>query len=341
MSQLALVYESQGNQVVKSRPIPEPITGQVQVRVETAGYGLVDHKIYDYGVAFVKEYPTVLGFDAAGEVTKVGPGVDKFKVGDRVAFVGLPVSPEGVSTQDRGAFQQYALADLRLATKIPSNVDYDSAATFPANGSTAAAALYGNLEFTEPWLGGEGAYKGEKIVILGGSSSLGSFIIQMAVLSGFDVITTSSTAHVDYLKSLGATHIIDRSAPDVSAQILAAAGGPLKYVIDSVSLPATQLLGVEIVQPQGKLVLVTRAQPATTAAAEAKPISVLQRSGLYVNDGFWDSLEGYFERGVIKFNRLTVLSGGLRSWQEAFDLYRKGQVSGTKLVMRPQETKQD
>ncbi|KAJ7693302.1 chaperonin 10-like protein [Mycena rosella] len=324
MSQLALVYESQGNNVIKSRPIPEPINGHVQVRVEAAGVIPIDYKIYDdpsYGSHFIHKYPTVLGIEAAGEVTKLGPGVgNKFKVGDRVAFVANINFPEGVSNGDRGAFQQYTLADIKSTTKIPSNVNYDAASTFAGNGNTTACIMYDDLKFKEPWLGGEGAHKGEKIAILGGSSSLGSYLIQFAVLSGLEVITTSSPAHFDYLKSLGATTVIDRSASDVAAQILAAAGGPLKYVVDSISLADTQLLAVEIVQRQGQLVL------------------VLAAHGWGINERFWDSLEDYFARGVIKLNRPTVLPGGLRAWEEAFDLQRKGKVSGTKIVIRPQET---
>ncbi|KAJ7709566.1 chaperonin 10-like protein [Mycena rosella] len=295
MSQLALVYESKNNQSVQSKPIPEPVKGHIQVRIEAAAFNPLDYKIFDYGL-FVEKYPTCLGADAAGEVTKIGPDVTKFKVGDRVTFMCTPNFPNGLANDgERGAFQQYALADASLTTKIPANADYDSASSFPVAGKTAAAALYGQLKFKEPWLGGEGAYKGEKIVILGGSSSVGSYAIQLAVLSG--------------LESLSATAVIDRSAPDVAAQILAAAGGPVKYVVDSISLPPTQLLGVEILQPQGNY------------------------------EPFWNSVEGFVERGVLKFNRVVVLPGGLRAWEEGFSLHRQGKVSGTKIVMRPQETK--
>ncbi|KAJ7852426.1 hypothetical protein B0H13DRAFT_2359550 [Mycena leptocephala] len=67
-----------------------------------------------------------------------------------------------------------------------------------------------------------------------------------------EVITTSSPAHFDYLESLGAIIVIDRSAPDVAAQILAAADGPVKYVADAIFLQSTQHLGVEILRHKGK-----------------------------------------------------------------------------------------
>ncbi|KAJ7744939.1 chaperonin 10-like protein [Mycena maculata] len=339
---------AQSKQSIRSQPIPEPVKGHVQVRVEAAAFNPVDYKvllsqIYDnYPHPFVQKFPTVLGWDAAGKVTKIGPDVTNFKVGDRVAFLCMPVFDGGKTHGERGAFQQYALADIRLAAKIPGTADYDSASSFPVGGNTAAAALYSQLKFTAPWLAGEGAYKGEKIVILGGSSSVGSYAIQLAALSGFEVITTSSPAHFDYLKSLGASAVIDRSATDVAAQILAAADGPVKYVVDSISLPPTQLFGVEILQPKGSLVLVTRIQPPTKEAADAKEITLLGTvgsAGLYFSEPFWNSIKGLVERGVLKFNRPTVLPGGLRAWEEGFELHRQGKVSGTKLVIRPQETK--
>ncbi|KAJ7905843.1 chaperonin 10-like protein [Mycena olivaceomarginata] len=342
MSQLALVYESAQKQSIQSIPIPEPPAGYIQVRIEAAAINPLDQKIYDFAHRFIQKCPTVLGVDAAGEVTKIGPGVTKFNVGDRVVFTCTPNSPEGVDSGHRGAFQQFALADVRITAKIPASIDYDSASSFPVAGNTAAGALYGQLKFMEPWLGGEGAYTGQKIVILGGSSSVGSYAIQLAALGGLEVVTTSSPAHFDHLKSLGATTVIDRSAPDVAAQILVAAGGPAKYVVDCISLLPTQLLGVEILEPQGKLVLVLSAQPPTTAAAEAKGVTLLGTSGpsgAYVSEPFWDSLEKYFERGVVKFNKPTVLRGGLHAWDKGFELHRQGKVSGTKIVIRRQETK--
>ncbi|KAJ7094943.1 chaperonin 10-like protein [Mycena epipterygia] len=221
MFQFALVYSAHRKQTIQSQPIPEPSKGFVQARVEAAAFNPVDYKMYD-GLPLVQKYPAVLGGDGAGEVNKIAPGVTRFK---------------------------YALADVRITAKIPNSLENDSASSFPMNGNTAAGELYGQLKFTEPWLRGEGAYNGEKIVILGGSSSVGSFGLFSLKSPNYqlmDVITTSSPAHFDYLKSLGAIIVIDRSAPDVAAQILAAADGPVKYVVDAISLQSTQHLGYPV-----------------------------------------------------------------------------------------------
>ncbi|KAJ7172238.1 chaperonin 10-like protein [Mycena filopes] len=338
MSQLALVCESAGKQAIRSIPIPEPQEGYIQVKVEASAINPLEYKIYDYAHSFVEKYPTVLGVDAAGQVTKVGPEDSKFKVGDRVICLCTPNSAQGVGSGERGAFQQYTLADVRFTAKIPAGSDYDSAASFPVAANTAAGALYGELKLTGLWLdGGEGAYNGEKIIILGGSSSVGSYAIQMAVLSGFEVTTTASPAHSAYLKSIGATTVVDRAAPDAVDQILAATGGPVKYAVDTISSLATQLLGVEILETKGKMAVVLNPQAPAQAAADAKEVALSR--GHHYSPPFWNAVEGYLERGVLKFNRTTVLSGGLDAWAEGFDLHRKGKVSGTKIVMRPHETK--
>lgn len=152
MSQLALVYECESRflrrlyssfqrissaaqkQSIQSIPIPEPPAGYIQVRIEAAainpldqkvhrattvqGIELIDQQIYDFAHRFIQKCPTVLGVDAAGEVTKIGPGVTKFNVGDRVVFACTPNSPEGVDSGHRGAFQQFALADVRITAKV-------------------------------------------------------------------------------------------------------------------------------------------------------------------------------------------------------------------------------
>lgn len=113
---------------IKSWPIPEPVAGQVQVKLHATAVNPVDYKvsyvthtildipnqvfqIYDYGL-FITKFPTILGTDGAGEVTKVGPEVTRFKLGDRITFQGR------YGDSEKASFQQYATLDAKLAAKV-------------------------------------------------------------------------------------------------------------------------------------------------------------------------------------------------------------------------------
>lgn len=99
--------------------------------------------------------------------------------------------------------------------------------------------------------------------------------LQLAVLSGFTVITTSSPQHSGYLRSLGASAVIDPSSPIVVSEIMAAAGGHVVHAIDASAHPASQKHGVEILYNGGKLVLVVGAEQETVLLAREKGVEVL------------------------------------------------------------------
>ncbi|TFK49775.1 GroES-like protein [Heliocybe sulcata] len=348
MSHLALVYESKypnARQTVKWRPIPEPESNQIQVKVHATAVNPVDYKEFDNGW-FVTTVPTILGMDASGEVTKVGSNVTKFSVGDRVLFNGQWNCQGDGSNGNKATFQQIALVDADLTAKMPDTLDYDSAATIPMAMDTAASALYDlGLSLTPPWEGGEGKYSGQTFVVLGGSSSVGAYTIQLAVLSGFRVITTASIVHADYLKSIGASTVIDRKSSTVASDVLAAVGGEPRYVLDAISLADTQQEAMDIVAPGGTVILVLGVQPRAMGMALEKNVRLRGCHGAphrYPEffRGFWAAVGGYLERGVIKANKPRVLPGGLHAWEEAFALHREGKLSGEKVVMRPWETKE-
>ena len=83
--------------------------------------------------------------------------------------------------------------------------------------------------------------------------------IQLAKLSGFSpIITTSSLHHADYLKTLGATHVVDRkvSSADLASEVNAITQNvPIKYVVDSISTADTQQSGYDLLASGGKLVI--------------------------------------------------------------------------------------
>ena len=176
---------------------------------------------------------------------------------------------------------------------------------------------------------GEGKYGGNPIFILGGSSSVGQngklryrlskkeftrstnrSAIQLAKLSGFSpIITTASLKHAEFLKSIGATHVIDRN---ISASTLASElsgitqNVPIKYVVDSISIPETQQTGYDILPQGGKLAIFI---PPAVKTTEGKDIiyvfGVLRHpANIDLLETFYhDNLARLLKEGAIKVSR--------------------------------------
>ncbi|KAG2087811.1 chaperonin 10-like protein [Suillus discolor] len=315
--QKALFLKSKHGQfAIGLNSIPKPGKDEVLIKVYSAALNPVDYKVQELG-GFVEKYPAVLGEDIAGIIDEVGEGVLNFAKGDR----------------------------------IPDNSGYDDAATIPLALDTASTGLYsvGKYGFglTPPWVkDGIGMYSGTPIVILGGASAVGSYVIQLARLSGFSpIITTASPAHEVYLKSLGATHVLNRhlSADVVKAAIDGFTKNPIKYVYDAISLPETQRVGWSILDAKGCLVLTL---PASVKEDEGKERQVIVTFGSphakenkELCKGSWAILSQWLEAGTIKPLRYEVLPDGLEGIIGGLEQMKAAKVSGKKLVAHPQDTK--
>lgn len=242
---------------------------------------------------------------------------------------------------------------MDFTAKIPDNLDYDDTATIPLAFDTASTGLYNDNKYgcglTPPWeLHGIGKYSATPIVILGGASAVGSFVIQLALLSGFaPVIATASLTHEEYLKSLGATHVFDRhgSASDLQAFVRTHTGFKygIKYVYDAISLPETQQVGWSLLGHKGHLV--------TTLPVLVKEEQGLERQAIrtfgspYADEnkellkGSRGMISEWLEAGTLKPLNYEVLPNGLEGIIEGLERLKKGQVSGKKLVAHPQDTK--
>lgn len=276
------------------------------------------------------------------------------QIGDRVFFQGL------IGNVDRSTFQQYVTIPAPLLSRTPANVTDDEAAGISLASVAAWTGLYsaGGLAISPaPWdEGGSTAGAGRALVVLGGSSSVGQYAIQLAHLSGFRVVTAASLPHAEWLKKIGAAVVLDRRTASAADFVAALDGKPLAAISDSISLDDTFALAVEIAQTYSaaskstEVIGVAGVLPpseaiqAKAAAAQPKvalkPIVGISHSPELrpLGEKFAKAVTGWLDRGEYFPNRPEVTPGGLNGVPAALEKNKQG-VSGVKVVIRPQETK--
>ncbi|KAG8728895.1 hypothetical protein FRC11_010033 [Ceratobasidium sp. 423] len=333
----SILPEKHGKLGLGTRPTPVPQGSQALVKVTAAAINPVDWKIQDYGLAFVEKYPAVLGTDGAGIIEAVGPDVTDFKIGDKVFFQGW------YGRVDETTFQEKSIVETDIISKIPDNITEDQASTIPV---AALAALVGLFQKTGVNVPANGpTAEGKGVLILGGSSSVGQFGIQLARIAGFSpIVTTASAQHTDFLKSLGATHVLGR---DVDAKTIQSAfPTPVSLVLDSISVDSTQSLAFDVLTTPSlalgahlAVVLAPVDSIKGRNADDKVTINHLFGSSHLFRDlsvPFWQNVGRWIKDGKFVPNRVQVVKGGLAALPEALDLSRKG-VSGVKIVIHPQE----
>ncbi|KAK7086572.1 Reticulon-4-interacting protein 1, mitochondrial [Halocaridina rubra] len=163
------------------------------------------------------EFPLTVGRDFAGEIVAVGQGVTKYSVGDRVFGV--------VSPQSQGSHAEYVVASGVNVCKVPRDTSLEDAASIPYVGLTAwSAAVVSGMMF-------KNTAPGSRILILGASGGVGTFLCQMLSAWGAEVVGVCSSDAMDFVLSVGATHALNYKDP-ATKELLIADGG-FKLVIDA------------------------------------------------------------------------------------------------------------
>ncbi|OJJ67242.1 hypothetical protein ASPBRDRAFT_136293, partial [Aspergillus brasiliensis CBS 101740] len=127
-----------------------------------------------------------------------------------------------------------------LKTPVPDSLTFETAVVLPLAISTAAAGLYAKEILGLPLPTIKPSMTEKTILVWGGSSSVGTAAIQLAVASGIQVITTASTHNVEFVKSLGAVAAVDHRSPTVVADIATALRTTnFVGVYDAISTPET------------------------------------------------------------------------------------------------------
>ncbi len=182
----------------ETRPVPRPAAGEVLIEVAYAGINRHDCSQRKRGHG-PKNATDIPGLEVAGEVAAVGPGVTRWKPGERVCAL-----------VNGGGYAQYCIALEPLVMPIPAGYDLKQAACLPEAMFTAWFNVFtlGRLA------------RGEWLLVHGGSSGVGTTAIQLARLEGANVIATAgSAAKCDACLKLGAQHAINYKTADFVAEV--------------------------------------------------------------------------------------------------------------------------
>jgi NADPH:quinone reductase-like Zn-dependent oxidoreductase len=223
-----------GDLEVRQTPFPTAGPGQLVIRnqfIAVNPLDVVKQVTGDLMYGWLP-YPAVLGEDVAGEVVDIGSEVTGFRAGDRVIAYALGME-KGRNTSTEGGFQLYTVVDAALTASIPDTMAFEDAVVLPLAISTAASALFqqDQLALRHPTRPAHVVPTGmsadivEWVVVWGGSTSVGSNAIQLAVAAGYKVLTTASPRNHDRLRALGADLTVDYSSPNAVAEIITALDG--------------------------------------------------------------------------------------------------------------------
>jgi NADPH:quinone reductase-like Zn-dependent oxidoreductase len=200
----AIVYYQYGSpDVLKLEEVqkPAPSDDEVLIKVHAVSINgsdreaLIGKPLYARMGGLRKPGYPILGSDIAGHVERAGKNITQFKPGDEV-FGEIPGY--------HGGFAEYACAPENTLARKPAGLTFEEAAAIPQGG---VIALNGIREKGQVQPGGQ-------VLINGAGGSAGSFAVQLAKLSGAEVTGVDDTGKMDFLRSLGADHVIDYKRQD-------------------------------------------------------------------------------------------------------------------------------
>jgi NADPH:quinone reductase-like Zn-dependent oxidoreductase len=191
--QAVRIHQYGGLEVLLNETVdrPEPIGNQVLIRLKTAGVNPVDLALRaGYLHQFMPlQFPWTVGLEGAGTIEAIGPEVTRFQVGQPVFGLLL------------GGYAEYAVAHEGDLQPIPTNINFEQAATIAHGALTAWGAVFDAAQVKA----------GQRVLVQGASGGVGLYAVQLAHWKGAHVVGTTSTANVEFVRSLGADEVIDYS----------------------------------------------------------------------------------------------------------------------------------
>ncbi len=234
-----VVHEFGGPEVMRFEEVPDlvPGPGQVLVRIGAAGVNPADTYTRTGSYSVKPPLPYTPGTDGAGSVEAVGPGVSRFKPGDRV-YLARSIS---------GTYAEFALATEAQAHRLPDSIGFPEGAGIYVPYGTAYHGLFHQAQ----------ALPGESVLVHGASGGVGVAALQLGLLRGLKMYGTAGTAKgLDLVLREGALAAFDHTSTDYRERMLEATGGRGFDVI--LEMLANVNLGhdLKLLAPRGRVVVI-------------------------------------------------------------------------------------
>ena len=219
--------------VLRELPTPTPGPGHALIKIEACGVNFID--VYLREGRYPAQLPFIPGQEAAGVVAAVGPDARSVKVGDRVAWCGVP-----------GTYAEFAVAPVERLIAIPQGVNTQQAAAAMLQGMTAHYLSHSTYAIQ----------KGETVLVHAGAGGVGLLLIQIAKRLGARVLTTVSTEEKAALtREAGADEAILYTHEDFAVRVKElTVGKGVPVVYDSVG-KTTFEGSLACLRPRGMMVL--------------------------------------------------------------------------------------
>ncbi|WP_454813211.1 zinc-binding alcohol dehydrogenase family protein [Labrys neptuniae] len=311
-------------------PRPKATGHDLLVEVAAISVNPVDTKVRRRASPDAGEWK-VLGWDAVGRVVEVGESVTAFKPGDEVFYAGSITRP--------GANSQFHLVDERIVGHKPKVLSDAEAAALPLTAITAWEMLFDRLDIRRPVPGAANA-----IVIVGGAGGVGSIAIQLArALTEVTVIATASRPETqDWVRELGAHHVVDHGKP-IAGQIAALGIGAPAFVFSTTETHRHLGEIVELIAPQGRFGLIDDPEGLDIMGFKRKAASIhwelmftrpiFQTPDMDEQGKLLNEVAGLIDKGKIRTTLSQVLSPiNAENLKQAHALIESGRAKG-KIVL--------
>lgn len=187
---------------VEDVPVPEPGEGEVLVQVAAAGTNPADAQCRAGAAAqWFDAGPHVWGWDFAGTVAGLGPGVTRWRAGD--AVFGMPLFP-----RQARAYAEYLVCPADEIAAPPSTLTLSTAAALPLCGLTALQVV--DRCDVRP---------GHRVLVNGAAGGVGRYATQLAAERGATVVGVARAAHHEQLRRWGVAELVDHTTTDVAATV--------------------------------------------------------------------------------------------------------------------------